>query len=432
MGVSEKVNHVLKNAAVLLSGSLGSNALTFLSLVIFAKSVGVDSFGYYVLIATYVELVNKIFNFQTWQAFIKYAVDFESHSKIRIKMLLKYCFVVDNASLFLSFFVAIALANYFLVFFDVPAEYKEVLLILSVSLLFNAAALSVGIFRHFDLFWIQSKILIGVSVVRVLVFGGVALWCPEVINFAYAILFCGFLSATISFIYVVRELYSRGYYISEIVKTRLDWQFLKKHNVFSFVAYINLDATVRVFSRQLDVLVLGKLFGSEIVALYKIAKEISNVISKLIDPVYQAIYPEFSRLLGSGKAHEAKGVAKTISIYVTLAGALFYFAFILLGKFVLVLFFGDAFGDAYFIVLVYFIGIYMAMVSLPLVPALLANGNAKPAFLNQVIATGIYGVVLYPLVIYFPLIGAAISYVVFYISWVALTLLTISRNKVFD
>lgn len=69
-------------------------------------------------------------------------------------------------------------------------------------------------------------------------------------------------------------------------------------------------------SRQLDTVILG----AEIVGIYKIAKEVANLIAKLTDPVYQAIYPEFAKLLANGKKLEAI----KISLYAGGAGLVFY------------------------------------------------------------------------------------------------------------
>ena len=71
------LNKVLKNAGILLSGNMGANVFGLLSVAIFTHSQGAVIFGYYVLFLTFIEIIDKIFNFQTWQAFIKFATDFQ-------------------------------------------------------------------------------------------------------------------------------------------------------------------------------------------------------------------------------------------------------------------------------------------------------------------------------------------------------------------
>ena len=77
MTPQSSLNKVLKNAGILLSGNMGANIFGLLSLAIFTHSQGVVVFGYYVLFLTFIEIIDKLFNFQTWQAFIKFATDFQ-------------------------------------------------------------------------------------------------------------------------------------------------------------------------------------------------------------------------------------------------------------------------------------------------------------------------------------------------------------------
>ena len=81
--------------------------------------------------------------------------------------------------------------------------------------------------------------------------------------------------------------------------------------------------------------------------------------------------------------------------------------------------------------LVYFGAIFIAIISLPLVPTLHSKGLAKEAFGNQSLATIGYLIVIYPLTVKFMAIGASASYIVFYSIWLLLTLRTIKKHKVF-
>ena len=94
------LNKVLKNSGILLTGNTATNIIGFFSLAIFTHSQGAVFFGYYVLFLTFVEIIDRIFNFQTWQAFIKFATDFQVKNEVHnVKMLLKACFLVDLISL---------------------------------------------------------------------------------------------------------------------------------------------------------------------------------------------------------------------------------------------------------------------------------------------------------------------------------------------
>lgn len=84
-----------------------ANIFGLLSVSIFTRAVGASIFGYYALFLAFVEIIERVFNFQTWQALIKFSADSQANSRHDVViMLLKYCFLVDFISLLLATFVA--------------------------------------------------------------------------------------------------------------------------------------------------------------------------------------------------------------------------------------------------------------------------------------------------------------------------------------
>ena len=89
---------VITNAGILLTGDIPANIFKLLSLSIFSHSLGAEKLGFYVLFLSFIEVIDRVFNFQTWQAFIKFAADFQvKNERQNILMLLKYSFLVDFA-----------------------------------------------------------------------------------------------------------------------------------------------------------------------------------------------------------------------------------------------------------------------------------------------------------------------------------------------
>ncbi|MFV7790541.1 lipopolysaccharide biosynthesis protein [Aliarcobacter lanthieri] len=432
MNTSTSFKNILKNAAILLTGNTGANILGLISLSIFTHSQGVLLFGYYILYMTYIDIVSKLFSFQTWQAFIKFATDFkERHEHTKFIMLLKYSFFIDCITIIFAFFVVVAFGSFSISFFEIPKEYQNILIFMSFTILFQVMDITTGIFRVYNKFKIQAKIAVYTSFIKLLLFSIVAIFYPTFEMFIYMTVISQFIIMVLKYIYVKDLLSKNSIKIKDIIKQNIDFEYFKHIKILSFIVYNNFDISVRMLSRQFDVVILGKLFGAEIVGLYKIAKEIANIISKLTDPIYQTIYPEFARLLANNNKKEAKDVAIKISSITAIAGVVFYLCFMLLGEWSIGLAFGEEFKGAYSITLIYFIPIFIAMISLPLVPLLLSNALAKEAFLNQLYSTIGYGIILYPLIYYYSAIGASIAYIVFYVLWILLTLKTIKNKKVF-
>jgi O-antigen/teichoic acid export membrane protein len=430
---TSSLKKILKNAGIILSGNMGANIFGLLSTAIFTHSLGAEIFGYYVLFLTFIEIINKIFNFQTWQAFIKFATDFQVEKKHRnLMMLLKYCFIVDLISLIVATLTALSLSGFLINFFDINDEYYSLLLLMSLTILFKITEISTGVFRLFDRFRIQAKIVVYGSFIKFVFFSIIALADPIFQLFVYATVISQFIIMGVKYYCVKSVLNENNITLSEIFKEKINMTLLRELKIFSFIVYNNFDVAIRMVSRQLDTVILGKIYGAEIVGIYKIAKEIANLIGRLTDPIYQAIYPEFAKLLSSGKKLEAKDIAKKISVYAGSAGFIFYGIFVLFGEWAISLAFGEEFLKAYNVTLIYFFAILIAVISLPLVPILHSKGLAKQAFLNQFFATLGYCVAIYPLTLYFSAIGASMAYIIFYIIWLALTLKTLNNYKVFE
>lgn len=432
MTSSSSLKKVLKNAGILLSGNMGANIFALLTIAIFTHSQGVVVFGYYVLFLTFIEIIDKIFNFQTWQAFIKFATDFQVNNEHHnLMMLLKYSFLVDLISLIVATFVALFLSSFAMDFFNIPHDYYVLLLLMSLTILFKTTEISVGVFRLYDRFKVQAKIAVYSSAIKFAMFCMIAFFAPSFEMFVYATVLAQFITMMMKYFYAKSVLYEHNITIVDVLKEKVNVPLLKELKIFSFIVYNNFDVAFRMLSRQLDTVILGKLYGAEVVGIYKIAKEVANLMAKLTDPVYQAIYPEFAKMLANGKKLEAKQMAIKISFYAGVVGLIFYGFFTLLGEWAIGLAFGSDFLGAYDVTLVYFIAIFIAIINLPLVPVLHSKGLAKQAFWNQLWATVSYCIVIYPLALYFSAIGAALAYIAFYIVWMFLALKTIKNNKVF-
>ena len=430
--INNSFNKILKNSAIVFSGNMGASILGLLSISLFTHSQGAEIFGYFVLFLTYIEVIDRVFNFQTWQAFIKYAIDFQERKESHhFNMLLKYTFLIDLFSLFVAFLVAFFATKYFIDFFNIPLKYENLVVLMSFSLLFNIVSFTTGVFRIFDEFKIQSKIMVYVALIKLILFIVIYFIKPTFEYFVYATIFSQFVGFILKIVYSKKILNDNNIYFIDIVKSKIDFLLFKKLKIISFIVYNNLDVAVRMVSRQLDTILIGKLVGAEAVGIYKIAKEITAIIARFTDPIYQTIYPELAKLLSRNNFEDAKNVSFKISLYLSVFSILFYFLFIIFGKYAISLAFGDNFIDAYNVVLVYYIAIFISIVTLPIVPILQALALNKVAFKNQLLATLIYAICIYPLIYFYGLYGASITYIIFYTVWSLLSFKTIYNTRKF-
>ena len=132
---NSSLKKVITNAGILLTGDIPSNVFKLLSLSIFSHSLGAEKLGFYVLFLSFIEVIDRVFNFQTWQAFIKFAADFQAKNEQKnILILLKYSFLVDIISLSVATVVSISLSSLAINFFNIPKEYYGLLMLLFLTI----------------------------------------------------------------------------------------------------------------------------------------------------------------------------------------------------------------------------------------------------------------------------------------------------------
>ena len=82
------------------------------------------------------------------------------------------------------------------------------------------------------------------------------------------------------YIFTNNVLNENGIQLIDIYKAKIDLSLLKELKVLSFILYNNFDVAIRLVTTQLDIFILGRLFGAELVSIYKITKESSKIILK--------------------------------------------------------------------------------------------------------------------------------------------------------
>ena len=195
-----------------------------------------------------------------------------------------------------------------------------------------------------------------------------------------------------------------------------------------WLIFSNFDSSIRLIPRQIDVVILAKMFGAEIVGIYKLAKEIALMMAQITEPIYQAIFPEFAKLLSEGKPLAAKHIGKRIAVCAGLLGVVLLICFGLLGQVCLALLFDGKFALSYEVTLVYMVAVVIGMYSLPLPPMAHSLGLAKELFKVQLISAALYLVCLWPLIINSSLLGAAGAMIVYHTLWLILEHNLVNKN----
>lgn len=410
---------LLKNASQLLGGSISKSALGFGAVLLAARGLGPEKYGILVLIQAYVTIIDKLVNFQSWQALIKYGADaLEEDNPANFKRLIKFGTLLDAGSAVLGTLVTIGVGWILGVWGVQSTQFTWLMMGYSGVVLFNLIGTPKAILRLFDRFdvaAIQQVVagvlrlggVVGAFVINAPLWGYLLAWLVGEVAGHLLLLVLGW-----------RELRIRGY--RGIFGTSLQGITTTYSGLWNYVWTTNLNGSVRMASRRVDTVIIGGVLGPAAVGLYEIAKKFSKILNRLSSPLYQAIYPELAKLWS---AQDREAFVRLILQSGAMAGAgalLVWFGAFLFGTSLLNWTVGAEYVGAYSVLVWYMLAVAVEVAAFPLQPAMLAMGHPRKTFIMHVVTTVLYFGALGGLLYVYELPGAGMAYLVYYIVWAVL------------
>jgi O-antigen/teichoic acid export membrane protein len=407
---------IYQNASWLLGGRMGASLLALVSTAITARALGPESFGHLALITAYVLVIDRLVNFQSWQMVIKYGADaLEGGKDGDLKGLLKFGTMLDAVTALAGTVVGVfgvALVGSWLGW---GADLVFLGGVYSLVILFHVSGTPIAILRLFDRFDLLAASQVAAAAIQLLgvlvvfaIGGGLreflVVWGVMDVFGKLLLVMFGWLELRRRSIIGVRAASLRG------LRQRFP-------GIWPFVWATNLNASVRMASREIDILVIGAVLGSTATGLYKIAKQFASVLSKLTDPLYQAVFPEIARLTALRRYERLKQVMFRSAASAGLAASLVWLLFVIFGGPFLTLVVGMEYLEAYPVLVWYMLALLLAVFAFPLQPAILALGFPSVSFWIQLASTAVYFSALIGLMKIAGLPGAGLAYVVYYATW---------------
>lgn len=310
-----KENNILKNTLILFSGQSFASIIGIFNTVLLIKAIGVQGNGILALIMSYSAIFNGIFNFQSYNAVIKYGTDaLEKKLDNLYKQVLKQAFLQDILTAILAFIVAYLCVGVVSRFMGWDSEIIFYIKIYLITILMNITGVFTGILRLHDKFIVIAKLNVQVNVFRfIFMILGLMLKLP----FAYYVVVEIILTGISSFILIgssIKVLKVTGFCDFLKVNIGFDKEFTK----FNF--YNNIVSTIDLPVGQLVTFIINKFVGVTEVGIYSILLKLGSIISKITEPMGQALLPELSKLVAKDKIKDAKNIIKKIFIYTNFIG----------------------------------------------------------------------------------------------------------------
>lgn len=381
------VRKIGKNFGIVFCGNSASAVLGLVSFTLMARALGPELLAYFALSQAYVRIINDIFNVQTWESMLKFGAG-ETGSK-KLASLVKTNLVLDLVSAWIAFGFSLLMlqgvASY-LGWTDALVTVAEVYIWV---IPFTLTTLTIGVPRWCDRFFLIAKIQFGVAIIKVVLISVLFFIDSSVTTFvAVYVLAEVLLNCTLIFFSVrlLNEKLGRRWWHSTL---QLDLQQL------TFLWWTNLRTIVRIPVRHLDVVLINLVMSVQAVGIYKVYKELIEIINRFGDPLNQTLYPEYARIIGRGQSDQAVHGTRRLMLLLSLLCVVIVVGLLLASKPVLTLFFGEEYLT---LLPALYALIVLAGISLFLTPVnslFIAAGFARYSFYLVLVSNLIYLLVAY-------------------------------------
>lgn len=405
----------LKNFLISFLGEGGASFISFISTVILISIIGNSNYGILVVAYSFILIVDNVVNFQAWHAMISFGSDaIEKDDYEALERLIKIGTIIDVVTAIIGLILALSTASFFSGLFGWNAQTTQSIYILSFIILFNFTGTSVGIIRLLDRFLLYSVFRIVSEILKLVL---IVVFCLVLkmglmgAAFAYALGYIfGYVLFFIMFLNEIRK--HKLLSFKRIIKCDIkqDWK-----KVFRFTFWTSLTASADIPVQQFDTIFLSML-SYELVAVFKVYKQIGQVLNKFTTPIKQAIMPLFSELISKEKYHEcyayykkmiAKGNVLMAPFVIILTGASLLFLHLTLDP---------IYVNHWPVLFVYLLLRGFALSFAPIHPLFIALGQVKQNFYISLIANSLYIAVVWLMIqfigIWAILLGLLVEYLV--------------------
>jgi O-antigen/teichoic acid export membrane protein len=399
------MRRILGNFGLLVRGRGIAAVMAFGATALMARALGPAEFGVVVLIETYALLARGLLSFKQFQGIVRYGVALhDANDKQALQRLLSICQRIDRYACVISTILALILAPLIGKLMGMNQDHVILLTAYSLVLLVTGNNTAIGILRLFDKFDILGRqMTVGPAITFVGVF--FAWWFDSPMSVFVAILAFAYITENLYLSWCGRREYRQhfdkpveGGMVS--LAGMIEFPGLRH---FLWVTY--WQSNVDLVPKRITLMFTGYLLGATEVGLFRLARQISSLLSKPATLIRQVVFPDLTRSWHSG-SDDFKLIAYRTALIGAGAGLLLVLVGYFFGDLLLEVIFGKEFvGAAGLLTLLLLAGAFdLAAASLR--SAAYAIGHAGKVLRLHMLSAIIYLVLFIALTSQMGLVGA--------------------------
>lgn len=348
-----------------------------------ARALGPEEFGLIVLMHSYVLMVRALFNLKPAETFVRFGVPLmDAEETAKVNQLLGLVRSFEWVTMLIACVTAVVFAPLAAGWLGLPDSAGVILMVYSLVLLTSAVGTARGFCRASERFDVLRTAQVIGPAVRLT--GVVLAWYLDA-SWEY---FAGAwgLSLALSYLFVWRQ-GSRLIRDSGFTPQHLPWgrAATEFEGLPSFTGVVYVQGILDQLPRHIVTLLIGGFLGAANAGLYRVAREIADVLAKPVLLIRQAAFTEITRLGAQGNGALA-GVFRTYGLRLILPALALVSLASVFREELLVFVGGSAYSQAGLLLVLLLVAAAIELVGAVLRPIAYAHGKASVALKVQVAA----------------------------------------------
>jgi O-antigen/teichoic acid export membrane protein len=316
--IDKDMRSLFKGSSWLFAGDFFTLGIGFIQVFVTARWLGVTDYGALALVITYVTIVNQIIDFRISEAATKYISEFwvkQEHEKVMATV--KLCYLVDAGTGMLAFLLVTLSADLAArLILHIPFA-GSLIILYAIKLLFSTVeATSTSLLLVYGRFsWVSyyTSFLAVVQLLSIalLLFLGYGL---EGVLVAY--ITSAFVSGIVLLALVARLM--RREALLRYMRAPISLISSRWKEIASFLITTNLNESFTLFTKNIDILILGYFRTTTEVGYYRLSKSLIHGFSIVTTPVYRVLFPQLSKLWSSQRYKDFSQTIRRFTVLMTL------------------------------------------------------------------------------------------------------------------
>jgi O-antigen/teichoic acid export membrane protein len=410
-------NFLLRNTSWLFLGNTIDAGIGFVCSILLARTLGVENLGILGIITSFTNVMGQFFDSRSWETSIKFLSLYESkndhHRSIAV---IKLGYLIDIISSILSFLLTWSLSNWIAVVLLGDTTHTNSIRIYALVLLFNWNGGVQALARIFNQYALIVKIQIGLSIFKLVNLIIITYLFESGLNKVLALeVFVSFSSLIIGIITL--QHFVKNHFTIKWREAKISALKDDAKEIFRFIFSTNLTQAMKIVQRNGAVLALGFLGSPVQVGYYRLALSFAQQISLIYNPVFQSVYPEFSKLWAKNQINKLKKIIYKLLIFLGTINILIVSGALLWGKYIIELAVGKDYYPAFNIMILLIIVHSVAGTLIWVGPLLLATDHPGHQTIAVAAGSAMMLVCLFFAIPLWGAEGAAIAGFAFYLVW---------------